>query len=410
MKILHIVGGDLTQGAHKGAYWLHQGLIEAGIDSKILGFIPPSQVGPTSVAHCSGRLGKVYDLFLQHQDHIWRTFYHESSSAQFHAAFFGRNINKSGLLKDVDLVHVHWVSNGVVNLKSIGNLDRPVVLSLRDMWSFTGGCHYSMQCKRYIYGCGACPVLGSNSVQDLSRWRARSKRRFLNKNHINVVGISSWISECARSSYIFEGMQVRTIPNNVDVNAFFAIDKIVARRLLGLPEHAAMVLVGASNLNSFYKGWSLFVDAINKVSVDDLHVVTFGRCPNGLQVSSASGVHHLGYISDELSLRIVYSAADVFVAPSVQEAFGKTLVEAMACETPVVCFDATGPSDIVEHRVTGYKAEPFRSEDLAHGVEWILNRRADIDMNRACRARAVALFSNEVVAEQHIALYRSLLG
>ena len=78
----------------------------------------------------------------------------------------------------------------------------------------------------------------------------------------------------------------------------------------------------------------------------------------------------MGFLHDTISLRLAYSASDVFVAPSLMDAFGKTLAESMSCGTPAVCFDATGPKDIVDHKLNGYKAFPFDTSDLTAGINW----------------------------------------
>jgi glycosyltransferase involved in cell wall biosynthesis len=111
-------------------------------------------------------------------------------------------------------------------------------------------------------------------------------------------------------------------------------------------------------------------------------------------------------------MRLAYSAADVFAAPSTMEAFGKTLAEAQACGTPVVCFDATGPKDIVEHQVTGYKAQAFHAADLAKGIEWVLDQpmgRYEL-MRERSRERAVEHFDSHVIAGQYRQLYDEMLG
>jgi len=119
----------------------------------------------------------------------------------------------------------------------------------------------------------------------------------------------------------------------------------------------------------------------------------------------------LGYLDSTEDLRAAYSAADVFVAPSRMDAFGKTLVEAMLCGTPVVCFDAGGPKDIVEHRVTGYLAEPFSPEDLARGIRWVLEQSPGVqaDMCRNAQSQARERFDSRVIAEQYLELYRDIM-
>jgi glycosyltransferase involved in cell wall biosynthesis len=119
----------------------------------------------------------------------------------------------------------------------------------------------------------------------------------------------------------------------------------------------------------------------------------------------------LGYLSGTEALRTAYSAADVFVAPSRADSFGKTLVEAMSCGTPVVCFNATGPKDIVEHRICGYLAEPFNPLDLAQGIQWVLDQPVETfaELCRNARERAQQCFDSRVIAKAYLALYRDAL-
>ncbi|KOR28583.1 glucosyltransferase, partial [Achromatium sp. WMS1] len=104
------------------------------------------------------------------------------------------------------------------------------------------------------------------------------------------------------------------------------------------------------------------------------------------------------------------SSADIFVAPSLIDAFGKTLAESMSCKTPVVCFDATGPKDIVTQKKDGYKAKPFDSDDIAKGIEWVLeNKERYQKLCSAAREKVVTKFDSKQVAKQYIELYQSLV-
>ena len=91
------------------------------------------------------------------------------------------------------------------------------------------------------------------------------------------------------------------------------------------------------------------------------------------------------------------------------EAFGKTLVEALSCGTPVVCFDATGPKDIVQHQVNGYRAKPFDSEDLAIGVRWVCSNVNPFDLVEVSNNKIPSLFGNLAIADQYIQLYKDLM-
>lgn len=408
LKVLHIVGGDLKKGAYRGAFWLHQGLIEHGVDSRILGFIPLEQRGPLISGYSSDFGGQIIDRLFQAQGRITNLFYPKKSSL-YQASFFGRRCLSTIKQYNFDVLHVHWLSNGVISIPMLKNIGKPVVLTLRDMWPFTGGCHYSLDCDAYTRVCGKCPQLGSKSKKDLSILSQSWKRKHLKSSSISVVGISDWISQCARESRVFGDSHVTSIPNGIDTSLFQPVRRELARKVLGLSNNEKIILVGAGNLKSNYKGWPEFVEAVQLLSSLDFHIVTFGNIQNSDELKNEENVTHLGYLHDELSLRIAYSAADVFVAPSTQEAFGKTLVESMSCGTPVACFDATGPKDIVIHKVTGYKAKAFCSSDLAKGISWLLSA-SNIDQIRIqARKHAQSTFAKEIIARQYIQHYLSII-
>jgi glycosyltransferase involved in cell wall biosynthesis len=308
------------------------------------------------------------------------------------------------------VVHLHWI-NGLVKLGTLRNVRKPLVWTLRDMWPLTGGCHYALECDRYRVGCGACPQLGSTSRNDLSRLVAHRKAGAI-PAHAKLVGISDWLSDCARESAVTRHLSIRTISNNIDVRQFAPIEKATARRILGLPVDRRLVLLGAHAVGDFYKGFDLAKAALQGLRRDDVQLVFFGTASPSILEGIGHPTSSLGFLTDAVALRLAYSAADVFVAPSRMDAFGKTIGEAMACGTPAVCFDATGPRDIVEHRVSGWLARPFEVADLARGIEWVLDR-PEADYARLCadaRVRVVERFDTRVIARQYVALYDEALG
>jgi glycosyltransferase involved in cell wall biosynthesis len=289
-------------------------------------------------------------------------------------------------------------------------LKKPVVWTLRDMWPFTGGCHQSMDCDRYTNDCGSCPQLGSTRERDLTRFILRRKKASL-PEHLRIVGISQWMSERARESTLFRERDVTTISNNVDTRLFSPLPRKSAREVLGFDDNEKVVLVGAQDISSVYKGFDLFLEALKSLADKNLRVVLLGNASGVIPELPGVTIESLGSLSDPIALRLAYSAADVFAAPSRADAFGKMLVESMSCETPVVCFDATGPKDIVEHRVSGYLAEPFSPLDFAQGMRWVLERSAVeyAELCRSARERAQRKFDTRVIAKEYLELYRDAL-
>ena len=313
-----------------------------------------------------------------------------------------------------DLVHLHWGCCGFVPLTAVADIRQPVVWTMHDSWVFTGGCNIPGDCLRYREGCGCCPQLGSASRQDLSNWELRRKARVWRHTELTMVAPSRWMAECARSSSLLRGTRIEVIPNGLDLGRYRPINKGTARDLLGLPRGKKLVLFGATVVADRNKGFQLLRRAVAGMDSDwrdRVNMVVFGASsPSDLEGTGVT-LHDLGRLHDDVSLQLAYGAADVICVPSLQESFGQTATEAMACATPVVAFAATGLLDIVDHGVNGYLATPYDCEDLAAGLKWALGGEVDpLALGRAAREKAEREFSMEIVARKHLALYRELLA
>jgi glycosyltransferase involved in cell wall biosynthesis len=408
MKILHVVGGSLSGGAARGAYWLHQGLLDLSVDSRVLCNSNETYGDSTVTTIAGNKLGKLKALLRGQADPALQAVYRNRQRVIFSTGLVGFDFTRTKEYREADVIHLHWICGGMVNMRHLAKVDKPIVWTMRDMWPMTGGCHYSMECEQYKTGCGQCPQLGSQESRDLSRWVWKRKRKYI-PTQAKLVGISHWLSDCARQSALFGDFDVRTIHNNVSIKEFFPVEKYLARQMLGIAADRPVVLAGAQGLESFYKGFDLYLQAIQQLG-SETRFVFFGKLDKQAVESLGCDYVNMGFLYDTVSLRLVYSAADVFVGPSKMDAFGKTLAEAMACGTPVVCFDATGPKDIVDHKVNGYKAKPFDPEDLVHGIEFCLHHPEPEQLRKEARAKVGNFFSAPVVATQYIELYKSLLN
>lgn len=409
MKVLHLVAGNLSGGAARGAYWLHLAQCEIGVDSTLLVNGPNVLGDPTVISLADTTMQRVKLALLSRLGMLPILLYGTRQGFIFNTGFSGVDFTKYPAYRDADIIHLHWV-NGLVAMRTLRKIDKPIVWTLRDMWPMTGGCHYAMDCDRYKVGCGHCPQLGSLRKWDLS-WLVVANKRTSFPKQLHAVGISKWLSDCASMSRVFDSFHVETIANNIDTRQFYPISRDASREALGLPKDKKIVLLGAQNLNDFYKGFTLFTSALKGATMHDYHYLFFGKVDDRYLSRLGIEYSNFGFLSDIVALRLLYSAADVFVAPSRMEAFGKTLVEAMACGTPVVCFDAGGPADIVVHLVTGYKAEPFDTSDLARGIQWVLSRdpmEYGLLADQA-RERAKSLFDSRVIAQQYFNLYQRLI-
>ena len=225
-----------------------------------------------------------------------------------------------------------------------------------------------------------------------------------------MVGLSKWLATCASKSTLFKKNKVVCLPNPIDTLIYSPLDKNIARDLLRLPKNKKLVLFGALGATSDpRKGYKELCEALLQLKEQDIELVVFGSSKPKISEDFKFNTHYLGQLHDDVTLRALYSAADVMVVPSKQEAFGQTASESMACGTPVVAFACTGLLDIVEHLKTGYLTKPYDTTDLATGIDWVLNAPNYDELSTNARNKVLNEFDSQVVAKQYIELYESVL-
>ncbi|NMG33878.1 glycosyltransferase [Azoarcus sp. TTM-91] len=307
------------------------------------------------------------------------------------------------------LVHLHWLASSLLRVEDLGRIRAPVVWTLHDTWAFTGGCHYTGDCGGFQSRCGRCPQLGSERDDDLSREIWLRKQKAYGELNLTVVAPSRWLAELARRSSLFAGRRIEIIPNGLDTDVFCPLDKAAAKTFLGIDAAHPVLLFGAQWLTDRRKGGDLLAAALAKIEFP-CTLLTFGEGQLALTTNPNLAVRSLGSLSDDVSLALMYSAADVFLCPSREDNLPNTVAEAMACGTPCVAFDANGLPDMVTHQVDGWLAKAFDPEDLARGIRWILSHPQPEVLRNAARAKAVAEYSLDVMSARYAALYSELTG
>ena len=408
MRVLHILGCDLNSGAGRGTYSLHSALNSLGINSKIytnsIKTINDNQVCYTVIT----KRAMILRMIRKRLDKFITFFYHNKEDRIFSSGIFGIDLTKTLEYKKADIIHMHWINGGFINIKHLSKINKPIIWTMRDMWPMTGGCHYSISCDKYMHKCGKCPQLKRNCDSDLSRLVINRKNQYFPEG-IKLVGISEWLSNIARKSYLFNNYDVRTISNNIDTQDFFKIQKKTAQNNLGIQTYKKIILCGAINLNNSFKGFEKFIEALKELDSRKYFLCFFGKQDESVLARLGFEYKNIGYLDNNTALRMAYNSADVFVAPSLIEAFGKTIAESMACGTPVVCFDTSGPKDIISHQIDGYLAEPFKSTDLARGVVWLLNTENYEKICSNARKKIISKFDSRIIAEKYIKLYKEVL-
>lgn len=410
MKILHVSCADISGGAGRAAYRLHKSLLSAGQTSEML--VSNKGSGDFTVNGASGRLDEIWKKLRPYFDRFPLIFYPERSKALFSPAWlpFSGIVERIKLLQP-DIVHLHWVCEGTMRIEDLAGINVPVVWSLTDMWPFTGGCHYDDNCGRYVNDCGSCPLLKSTKARDLSHRVWSRKRNVYKSLDLTVVGKSRWVAAAASESSLMREKKVVVLPNPIDTAVFSPLEKSLAKKLLNLPLDKKFILFGANEATDDpRKGFKELSAALQIIGSEDVELVIFGsnrpRKPPEFPFKS----HYIGNLRDDLSLRILYSAAEVMVVPSLQENLSNAILESLACGTPVVSFNIGGNSDLVDHAQNGYLSAPLDVEDLAKGIIWVLNSPEYEGLCSAAREKVLRLFDSRIVAARYISLYEEILN
>ncbi|PKM82457.1 MAG: glycosyl transferase [Firmicutes bacterium HGW-Firmicutes-14] len=410
MKILHLSTTVLAQSA---AYRLHNGLCSLGGDSLVL--TGGVSVQDSHVQQPTSQKEIYLSLLRQKFDNLPLKLYPRRDVYPFSTAVVGEDVRAKISSLNPSLVHLHWICGGFLRIESLAKLNRPLVWTLHDSWAFTGGCHIPLECRRYRESCGRCPVLKSSNPGDLSNWVMARKKKAWNGLNPAVVTPSRWLAGCARASSLFSRYRVEVIPNGIDLNIYKPVEKMQARDTLGLPRDKKLILFGAVNSTSDpNKGFQFLEPALRRLSKsgwgEKARILVFGGREPSHKPDLGLPAVYFGTVYDEADLVTLYSAADAFVAPSMQENLPNTVMEALACGTPCVAFNIGGIPDLIKHEQNGYLARPFEPSDLAAGIAWVLSddMRWDI-LARSARAKVEQDFALGKVAQQYLRLYSDIL-
>jgi glycosyltransferase involved in cell wall biosynthesis len=404
MQALAFNYSDTIGGASRAAYRIHRALLAAGVDSTMIvngvGSDDSTVEGPTTVwrkarMHLAPYAGAAFMRMLG------ATAEPLLSPAIVPSAWH-RRINASAC----DLVHLHWINGEMMSIADIGRISKPIVWTLHDMWAFSGAEHVNEDAR---WKDGYVSVRGI----DVNRWVWTRKQRHWRRPML-LATPSRWLAECVRQSKLMHDWPVRVIHNPIDTEIWKPVEQSLARGLLGLPLHARILLFGTYGAhNARHKGFDLLQNALKCLGgrISDLHLVICGQMRPANAIDVGFPMHYVGHLRDDLTMRVLYSAADALVIPSRVDNLPNAGVEAMACGTPVVAFNTCGLPDIVQHQHTGYLASAFDVDDFAQGIQWVLDRQERLsELGLNARDAAVTRFSYPIAAQQYREAYAAALA
>lgn len=418
MKVVHLSTYDLKGGAALSAYRLHRGLLRIGQDSSMLVKIQLSQdptvrefVLPMDLARRGRRWARRRAIVRSARPYV------KSRPSGFELFSEDRTPYGGAVLDQVppcEVMNLHWVAAYLDYEQFMQAASRRAVIvwTLHDMNAVTGGCHYDLGCGRFAQRCGACPQLGSEDPNDLAGqvWdRKRAIFERFDPRKLCVVTPSRWLGQVVKQSPIFSRFRVETIPYGVNLDDFAPRDRAAARDVLGIPQDVHVILFLAEMVDNRRKGFSLLEEAFSGCSrvVDRLWLLSVGHNPPRLKADISGS--HLDYVGNDRVLSLAYSAADLFVIPSLQDNLPNTVLEAMACGTPVIGFDVGGIREMVRPGVTGALVEPGDVGGLCDAMGALLKDSATRHrMSQQARAIALTDYPLLTQARRYAELYREL--
>lgn len=415
MKVLHVSYTALAGGAAVAMHRLHTALQRSAVRSEIVAVHTNGLTGPDvheafhsgglAWSRLSARLGGIASRLR----------------ADPHSHGCSVNVLPNRLTTTIarlapDIVHLHWLGANTLPIQDLRRIKCPVVWTLHDMWAFCGAEHCSFT-DRWKTGYLRENLTDHSAGLDVDAYVYRAKRHWWKNVPLDTVSPSRWMHECVTSAAMWrdrKDVRHHVIANGLPLNVFAPRAHLEYRRNLGIADDDTALLFGAHYCDDRIKGADLLAAAIPSLRLSGRRLVgvTFGASGTSSPAPIGSlPTIHLGTIADPAELAKVYNCADVMVVPSRMESFCQTASEAQACGVPVVCFDATGLRDVVEHKVTGYRALAYEPPALAAGIEWCLADAArHAALKKAARTRAESLFGDNLMAQRYAALYAEILG
>lgn len=411
MRVLLVNTSELAGGAAIAAGRLLRALNRNGIEAELL--VRDKQTdNPRVVALPSSPMLRA-NFLLERLDVVRANGLRRDNLFAIDPATRGTDITRLPEFQRADVVHLHWVNQGMLSLRGLRRIlatGKRIVWTLHDMWPLTGICHYADKCEGWLSGCGRCPLLHRPGPDDLSHRTYARKAAAYATGPMAFVACSDWLAALARRAPLLAGQRVESIPNPLDTSLFSPADRGEARRQLGLPQERRLVLFVAYKATDPHKGIDYLRRAMAMLAERDatwrdrVGVVAVGREASYLKDSFAVPVYPQEYVADTATMVRYYRAADVLAMPTLRDNLPNTVAEAMACGVPCVAFGVGGLPQMIDHGVNGYLARPQDAASLAEGLRALLGPGANA-WGAAAREKAVKSYSEQAVAARYARVY-----
>lgn len=413
MKVLIVNTSEKKGGAAVAAGRLVEALNRSGVKAKMA--VMDKQTDSFTVVNTQSAWQRKKNFLVERLGIFLHLHFSRKHLFDIDTASQGCDITKLREFKEADVIHLHWINQGMLSLRDIRKIldsGKRVVWTMHDIWPATSLCHLTLDCTSFHTSCSNCRLLpGGGSDNDLSAKVWRRKQKMLSQRRVAFVTCSQWLASEARKSGLLKEQTITNIPNPIDNRLFSPHDKKAARKAAGLPADKRLILFAAQRVTNKYKGMDYLISACRQMGeqhpemLDNTGVVILGGSAEELRESFTFPVYTMNYISDEKKMAELYNAADVFVLPSLSENLPNTIMEAMACGVPCVGFNVGGIPEEIDHMQNGYVARYKSAEDLAEGIRWVLCESNYDALGSNAVSKVASHYSQHAVAMKYIDVY-----
>lgn len=423
MKVAIISTSDIVGGASRAAYTLCQGLQKIGVEAKLVVMRKAGTdtfvfQAPAAKQSLRLRIFKLMHDILLRYFRLNRT---SLSNTLFSLPYPGVDISEMPEIRQADIINMHWVAGfqSPVTIRKLLNLEIPIVWTLHDQFAYSGGCHYAAGCIKFTTDCQSCPQLKKDFAipQDIV-----SEKVMLYKNsNLAICAPSRWVKDAVKSSKVFADHSVAIIPYSIDEQIFKPMNKVLARKKLGIESSAFTIIFGSDNGNEKRKGFDFLLEALHicfrnqafdrAAQNGKVRLLVMGE-PNNRLSGNNWPIHYAGRIHTDADLNVFYAAGDVLIAPSIEDTLPLTMLEAMSSGTPAIAFDSetAGMRDVIRSGKDGILVPSGNSAALAEALIALFLQPAKLrTMQKSCRKTIETSYYYEREAQDYRNLFRKIL-
>jgi len=417
MKILIVNTSDNQGGAATAAFRLMEALNNNGHKAKML--VRDKNTSSITVAKAGEQKYSKWHFLYERLSILTTLRGKKNNLFAIDIANSGIDITKTREFQEADVIHLHWINQGMLSLNGIRKIlesDKPVVWTMHDLWPASSICHYARGCTGFTKQCGNCPLLPGSSKNDLSHKVWKRKEAMLENKGIQFVTCSKWLMQTAKQSSLIKDQKIQSIPNPIDTMIFRPQGKQKAREVFQLPKDKKVILFASQKVSDERKGGKYLLEALEICQrekpnfKDECVLAILGAKPENLPEDIQIPAYHLGYISDTQKIVSAYNAADIFVLPSLEDNLPNTIMEALACGLPCAAFKTGGIPEMIDNGKNGYTAQYKDSQDLAKGIITLLYSDNYKEMSSEAVKKVIKNYSQSAVALKYTEVYNAAIA